>query len=187
MATAVYLSRFAPAFSVVKESEAADASNNFSREMTARLLQIMELLNRAELLPLTSYENPDRPRYHLKNEGGTQVIEKTECILNYGVRTDNTGLYTVIGKTPYGDHFLLSRLIHAGPAQRVGKLDLLRDELGEVELGIFSSDHGFVDCVRSRMEYGLPQWIENSEPKKLGLWVMEENYAIALKRRFIFS
>ncbi len=167
MTTAVYLSRFAPALSVVNESEAADSSNDFNREMTKRLLQISELLGRAELFPIAQYESPDKPVY--------------------GVRTGNTGLYTVVGKTPYGDSFLMSRLIHEGSTRRAGGLELLKDRLGEVELGIFSGDREFVDCVKSRMEYRLPPWIESGKTKKLELWTMEDNYAIALSKRFIFS
>lgn len=160
MTTAVYASRFLPTISTDGEHEKID-HKNFSTEMRRRLLLVMNLLQRTELLKLA-------PTLNLSQEGG---------------------LYSAAGRTRYGEPYFFKKLAYSGVAYQHGNVEVLGADgrISELELGIFSGDRDFVEGVKTRMEFDLPAWIATGETQRLYIWEMEDVYAIASRSRFLFK
>ncbi|MBI3413430.1 MAG: hypothetical protein HY051_05125 [Candidatus Aenigmarchaeota archaeon] len=85
------------------------------------------------------------------------------------------GVHVIVGISGIGEPYLFSVLDHG------------RNEVGGVELGIFSDDSDLVDGVRARTETGLPPWIEVGETKNLKVWKLEDVYTIVSKRRALVN
>ncbi len=83
---------------------------------------------------------------------------------------------------------LFRRLYSTGKVKTDGLFELIGAEGGmaEVEIGVFGGPD-FVNEIRENMETNLPHWIARSGVSGLFVWTMEENYAIALKRKFLFA
>ncbi len=99
------------------------------------------------------------------------LLNRTRLVYRNAGIVAKGGVHTVVGITYTQDPYLFSVLGHA------------RNEVGGVELGIFSSDSDFVNGVRTRMETNLPSWIEAGDPRGLELWQMEGVYALISKHR----
>ncbi len=160
MNTAVYTSRFVPVLSKAAEYEKADPLQNFHREMSGRLLTVKAALERTKMLPL----EPDTPI----------LWEGPVC--------------TIIGIASDGHPYLFRRFYSSGKTKTDGSFELIGAEgaMAAVEVGIFG-ERGFVDGVRSRVETNLPAWINRGAVSELYVWEMEDNYAIAMRRPYLFT
>lgn len=159
MPTAVYLSRFVPSLSTAGKYETISPAASFETEIRKRVLKVMGLVRD------TWITLPVRPH---------NIFERT-------------GAYALVGVTRSREPYLLSGLHHAGKKVTIGDFEIFEDgELGEMELGVFSGDSDFVHGVKARMETDLPPWIVAREAEELYVWQMEEVYAIASRRRFLF-
>ncbi|MBI1971911.1 MAG: hypothetical protein HYS53_01280 [Candidatus Aenigmarchaeota archaeon] len=125
----------------------------------------------------TLYEaGPQRPggNFHTQMSGRlariADLLNRTRLVYkNAGVPVD--GVHVVVGMTGTGDPYLFSVLGHR------------RNEVGGMELGIFSGDEDFIEGVRTRMETNLPPWVEVGETHKLKVWRLEGIYALMTERR----